>query len=275
MAATQKTTLASLLVWIALLAVTVTPVGAAPLTLLKQLDPHNGSYTDVWAEGDFAYVGSRSNGVAAPIKVACVGNSITYGWQIPQVDSYPSQLQSLLDSTYGVGVVDVQNFGHSSKTMVKGSSYTYWSSPRFTAAKNYIPDIVILLLGTNDARTFIWNDYGNDFASDYIDMINEFKAVNPDVKFLLGHPTPVFNWTDWNDNIVNGVIAGVDNALGEANTQLIDFNTPFLNLTDMFPDNVHPTVAGYGLMASIAHDRLLETGLISSNVELISSDGFE
>ncbi len=64
MAPTQKTTLASLLVSMFLSTIAVTQIEAAPLTLVKQLDPHDGSYTDVWGEGDFAYVGSRGDGVA-------------------------------------------------------------------------------------------------------------------------------------------------------------------------------------------------------------------
>ncbi|MCF6264120.1 MAG: GDSL-type esterase/lipase family protein [Xanthomonadales bacterium] len=216
--------------------------------------------------------------LSAQVKVACVGNSITSG---PSSDSYPAQLQTLLDSTCGVGVVEVQNFGHSARTMVKGHpTRSYWDSPRYTAAKNFNPDISIILLGTNDARTSIWDIYSDDFSPDYLDMIDEFKAVNPNMEFLLGYPTPIFTFTDWNDNVVNGVIPRVDTALGEANTQLIDFNTPFLGSMSLFPDNVHPNIAGYGLMASIAHDRLLEMGLISDlcledNEGLIFVDGFE
>ncbi len=198
------------------------------------------------------------------IKIASIGNSITVGYQLPSSDSYPSQLQVLLDATYGASTVEVQNFGHSSRTMVKGSSFTYWDSSRFAAAKNFEADISILLLGTNDARVSIWNDFGTNYPSDYIEMISEFKIANPSMQFLLGYPPPVFVYTTWNDNIINGVIPGVDNALNETNTQLIDFNTPMQNSGSLFPDNVHPTAEGYAVMAGIAHDRLVATSLISS-----------
>ena len=56
------------------------------------------------------------------IKVACVGNSITYGYTLPNpaTDSYPSQLQQLLGDTYEVG-----NFGKSGATLLNKGHRPY------------------------------------------------------------------------------------------------------------------------------------------------------
>ncbi len=98
----------------------------------------------------------------------------------------------------------------------------------------------------------------------HTNMINDFKITNLNMQVLLGYPPPVFTYTDWNNNISNGVIAGVNTALGETNAQLMDFNTPMQSLEPLFPDNVHPTAEGYAVMAGIAHNRLVATNLISS-----------
>ena len=47
------------------------------------------------------------------IKVACIGNSITYGYTLParETQAYPAQLQQMLGSNY-----DVKNFGKSGST---------------------------------------------------------------------------------------------------------------------------------------------------------------
>ena len=47
-------------------------------------------------------------------KVACIGNSVTYGYghKTPGETSYPSQLQQLLGEGY-----EVRNFGHSGATL--------------------------------------------------------------------------------------------------------------------------------------------------------------
>ena len=52
---------------------------------------------------------------AGKIKVACVGNSVTYGYGIPDRERkcYPSVLQQRLGAGY-----EVKNFGHSGTTLL-------------------------------------------------------------------------------------------------------------------------------------------------------------
>ena len=56
------------------------------------------------------------------IKVACVGNSITYGLKLEnrEKQSYPAQLQQLLGSDYIVG-----NFGKSGTTLLSKGHHPY------------------------------------------------------------------------------------------------------------------------------------------------------
>ena len=57
-----------------------------------------------------------SSGAEKGVKVACVGDSITYGAGIKdrKKNSYPAQLQSLLGEGY-----QVRNFGNSGSTLLK------------------------------------------------------------------------------------------------------------------------------------------------------------
>ena len=52
---------------------------------------------------------------AQPIKVACAGNSITFGYTLQnrETESYPAQLQQMLGDKYTVG-----NFGKSGATLL-------------------------------------------------------------------------------------------------------------------------------------------------------------
>ena len=54
--------------------------------------------------------------MAQRVKVACVGNSVTYGYGLPDRDStaYPVQLQRMLGDGYEVG-----NFGKSGATLLR------------------------------------------------------------------------------------------------------------------------------------------------------------
>lgn len=101
-----------------------------------------------------AYVPSRT------IKIACVGDSLTYG--VGATDrtskSYPSKLQSLLGDSY-----EVKNFGRSRAFMIDKSEYSdftyssdksvaYKSTSEYRSSIQYDANIVLICLGTNDAH---------------------------------------------------------------------------------------------------------------------------
>ena len=90
---------------------------------------------------------------ARTIKVACVGNSITYGSGIKDRanHSYPSVLGRLLGSKY-----EVQNFGFSARTLLNKGDHPYMKETLFQKALNYQPDIVVIKLGTNDSKPINW-----------------------------------------------------------------------------------------------------------------------
>ena len=86
----------------------------------------------------------------AQIKVACVGDSITAGYNISGADTYPSQLQALLGSGYWVG-----NYGNSGTTELKRSDNTYWNSWAYRQSMQFKPNIVVIMFGANDSKP--WN----------------------------------------------------------------------------------------------------------------------
>ena len=67
----------------------------------------------------------------APVKIACVGNSITYGYTIEnrERDSYPAQLQRMLGEGYTVG-----NFGKSGATLLNKGHRPYMKQEEFQKA---------------------------------------------------------------------------------------------------------------------------------------------
>jgi len=91
---------------------------------------------------------------ASPIKVACVGTSITFGAVMPNAkqNSYPVQLQSYLGDGY-----KVINFGVSGSTITQHSKSGYVFTAKYTASLAFEPDIVLLEFGTNDSKPYITN----------------------------------------------------------------------------------------------------------------------
>jgi lysophospholipase L1-like esterase len=89
--------------------------------------------------------------VRAPGKiVACVGDSITAGQS--EKTSYPRQLQVILGEGY-----EVLNFGVGGTCLVEDGDLPYSEQETYQSALHCIPDILIVMLGTNDLKTQNWD----------------------------------------------------------------------------------------------------------------------
>ena len=191
-----------------------------------------------------AWVGSS---LAEPIRVACVGDSITFGAGIRdrQNKSYPAQLSDMLGKGY-----EVKNFGNSGSTMLKKGDKPYWKQREYGASLAFNPDIVIIKLGTNDTKPQNWK-HGSEFAADYKDMIAAFRALKSKPKVYICLPVPVFK-TRWGitDKTVNeNVIPATKIVAKEAGVKLIDLNTPLKGKAALVPDSVHPNAGGAKIIA--------------------------
>ena len=207
------------------------------------------------------------------VRIACVGNSITHGSHLenPARDCYPSQLSRLLAEAYGDTCI-VHNYGVSGRNMLKNGPKPIWNEPAFSQALQWAPDICFILLGTNDTPPDLWEKSGDEFLADYLSMIDTFKTRNPDTKFIIGAPTPI--WTGhpyggdtWgkkhNDSIlVNAVIPLIHRVAEKTGATLIDFHTPFVDRVQLFPDHLHPNPTGAKYIAEMILDTINKNNLI-------------
>ena len=183
------------------------------------------------------------------IRIACVGNSITEGNMMSTklLDAYPIALGRYLGPDY-----DVRNFGLSGRTMLKKGDFPIWNEKIFSDAIDFDPNIVTILLGTNDSKPYNWI-YKDDFMKDYYAMIDTFKQepANPEIYICL--PPPSFSDAyDIRDSVIeNDIIPMIKKIADSANVKLIDFNTPFLDKSYLMPDGIHPLVEGSDYMARI------------------------
>lgn len=184
----------------------------------------------------------------SPIRIACVGDSITEGAGIKfqNVNAYPAYLDSLLGDDYCV-----LNSGKGGTTLQSEGDFSYWNTKEFSNMFNFEPDIVILKLGTNDTKPQNWNE--ERFSADYQLLIDTILTMKNRPEIIICKPVPVFA-TRWgiNDSIlVNGVIPTIEKIALKNNLKLIDLNTPFKNDNDLFPDDIHPNEHGTLKMAQI------------------------
>lgn len=188
---------------------------------------------------------------AQKIKVACVGNSVTYGYGLdrPEVNAYPAQLQRLLGDEFEVG-----NFGKSGATLLNKGHRPYMQQEEFKKAITFAGDRVIIHLGLNDTDPRNWPNYRDEFVSDYLSLIDSFRLVNPKCKIAICRMTPISNrhqrfesgTRDWYWQIQKSIeeIAEI------ANVSLIDLQEGLYNRPDLLPDALHPNIEGAGIIAS-------------------------
>jgi lysophospholipase L1-like esterase/poly(3-hydroxybutyrate) depolymerase len=190
----------------------------------------------------------RPEAQAEKIRVACVGDSITFGAGIKDRANmaYPVQLGKLLGEGY-----DVRNYGVSARTMLRKGDHPIQKEKAYAKALAFAPDVVIIKLGTNDTKPHNWK-HKAEFADDTRAMIQEFRALDSAPTVYLCRPVPAYpaRWGITDRVIKNEVIPLIDAVGKELNVTVIDLYTALSDKAEVFPDKIHPNAKGAGIMAT-------------------------
>lgn len=180
---------------------------------------------------------------SSPIRVACIGDSITKGFHYPQI------LGQLLGPNYVV-----ENFGAGGASVSLSSETPYMNQSIFLGAMQFQPDIVIIMLGTNDAAP-INHQYNGTFVTDYLELINQFRELDCAPQIWLVEPPPIFNnGTGLSTPFFNTtIIPLIQQTAQQAQLPLIDLYTVLAERSDLLWDGVHPTPAGAQVIATIVY----------------------
>lgn len=194
-----------------------------------------------------------SQGRNAGKKVACVGNSITEGAAASNraATSYVARLSAMLGNNYNVG-----NFGLSGATACRNTYKPYLSTKSFSDAVAFQPDVVTIMLGTNDSQPRVWNtgDFAASFEADLTAMVDTFLSLKSKPKVYLCLPIPIVPNTRWPHQpevLAGKIIPKIKNVARQKNLEIIDCYTPLLDCAACYPDNdkLHPNDMGHELMA--------------------------
>lgn len=175
------------------------------------------------------------------IRIACVGDSLT------EMSIYPDELKRLLnDPRYVIG-----NFGACGTTVSLDSELPYMHTGAFQDALKFDPNIVIIMLGTNDAQPNL-EMYNSGFVEDYKRIVVAFKALKSKPIIWIVLPPPIFDdemGAIDPDYFERSLLSCLKEVANQTNLSIIDVHSALANYSNYFPDGVHPNNQGARLVA--------------------------
>ena len=188
----------------------------------------------------------------APVKVACIGDSITEGVGAERGKSYPSELQEMLGDKWVVG-----NFGVSGRTLLKKGDFPYWNEAKYQDSLKSEPDVVIIMLGTNDTKPQNWK-FESEFVADYTELVKSFQALPSKPRIYVCRPCPVPEPGNFgiNEKNLKEWIKRIDKLAKDMDLGVIDMHEALEDKPGLIPDKVHPNTEGAGEMAAAAYEAL-------------------
>jgi lysophospholipase L1-like esterase/pimeloyl-ACP methyl ester carboxylesterase len=194
----------------------------------------------------------------AKIRIACIGNSITFGSGLKDrlKESYPAQLQALLGPGY-----EVLNFGLSGATMLKKGNKPYWNTPEYEKALGSAAHVYFIKLGTNDSK-LTNRAMMKDFLSDYRDMVSILAKLSSKPRIVLLLPVKAFSDTQFGISgtyLRDSIIPSIQKLAYQENLEVIDLYSLFADKEALFADQIHPNAAGDGFIATRLYELIKDS----------------
>ena len=194
------------------------------------------------------------------VRIACVGDSITWGAFIlrRKRDCYPAQLQRLLGESAIVG-----NFGIIGHTLQESGDFPYRISKPYRESGEFAPDIVLIMLGTNDSKANNWKGR-SPFLADYRTLVDHYRKLASAPRVFV-MTLPAVYGRGRADKVRYGMgVAAIDEMCAairdlaeEEGLGLIDAHVATSGHPEAFRfDGVHPGAAGATLIAQAAYEVL-------------------
>lgn len=191
----------------------------------------------------------------SPLKIVCLGDSITYGFRLPDPvhQSFPAQLIE-----YGHGSWEVFNCGVNGATVQTKGDLPITLQTAYQRALSVPSDIVILLLGTNDAKLCNFRS-ADEFVSDYIKLIQKLQTLPSHPHVIACSIPPI--WGDYPNGLntkreqtINYLIK---KAVSQSEVDFLDIHTPLLKDQSFFVDGIHPNAQGAQEIATLVYEKIV------------------
>jgi len=200
-----------------------------------------------------------------PARVACIGDSITWGFTLlnPWKQSYPALLQEKLGAGY-----EVRNFGYNDAAARFDADTPYVRKRVYRESLDWNPDIVLLMLGTNDTKTRNWDP--DVFRRDYRKIVESYLELPSKPRVILIAPIRIFLLMDYPllglhpDTMEEGIRPAIREIATEKGLELIDLQDLFTDKT-YCRDGVHPQRNGARMLAEAIYAGLVQLKPFANN----------
>ncbi|MCL2560412.1 MAG: GDSL-type esterase/lipase family protein [Turicibacter sp.] len=192
------------------------------------------------------------------IKIACIGDSLTYGYLLENREAtcYPTVLGDHLGEDYIIG-----NFGFNGAAMLTSNPKAFRHHENFKLSTLFDPDIVIILLGTNDANAANFTTV-EAYIEDYTALIAHYRTLSAKPRIYLATPPVAAPGKNSPFATISAetvqLLASAVRDLGKQNRlAVIDLHKKTSDATDIFiDDGVHINKKGATLIASAVYREL-------------------
>ena len=196
--------------------------------------------------------------------IACVGDSVTYGCTLPLffLHRYPAVLQRLIGPD-----AQVAAFAVNDRTLQNTGNKPFRKERAFRQSREYRPDTVVLLLGTNDSKDNNWISAAA-FRQQYTELIAVYRALAPVPRIVIGTPPCAFKPINRFFYITNDaklervpeIAEEIRTIAAENGTELVDLYALTQGKRELFgPDGLHPNAAGAKRIAEAVFQKLCNT----------------
>ena len=197
------------------------------------------------------------------IKVALVGDSVTYGHSIKNwpKNNYPALLSESLGDKYCV-----KSYGVSGSTVQPDGDQPYDATKAYQWSHDFKADILVFMLGSNDSKPENWKG-AEKFKEEYLKLLATYTEVeNQPVILLCTPPTAYFPYGvteglsnyDVQPEIIEEIAGIVEDVADDKGYYLININDLTENRRDLFgKDNVHPNNDGAREIASVVYNSII------------------
>lgn len=191
---------------------------------------------------------------AQAIDIALLGDSITAGGSGV---NYGVFLGDMLGEGY-----QIMNYGVGGACLTQRCQHAIWNTWALPALLNTEPQIVVVMLGTNDAGGAS-DDVFADYESDLMAMVDSLQCINPQPQIVLASPPPMVELSQQaDDRIATAIIPAIARVAQTYDLQVIDVYNLVDDYPANYPDDLHPNEDGHKTLAAIFYDVLKDISIL-------------